>query len=174
MKRLFGGLFGRIVLALIIGAALGAVLPDTAMRAMKTFNILFAQLLKFMVPLLILGLVTPAIAGVGKGAGKMLLAVMAASYLSTVAAGFFAYAASGVLMPHYIHQGLFEAAGNGRENEVTVHIGDRSRPGPLYDHSGSDQSFSQLIQDLAFYAKVLGERMPGHKEQKRQKPEQMR
>ena len=115
MKRLFGSLFGRIVLALVIGAALGAVLPDVAMRAMKTFNVLFAQLLKFMVPLLILGLVTPAIAGVGKGAGKMLLAVMAASYLSTVAAGFFAYAASGVLMPHYVHQGLFEAASNGRE-----------------------------------------------------------
>lgn len=115
MKRFFNSLFGRIVLALAAGALLGAVLPDVAMRAMKTFNVLFAQLLKFMVPLLILGLVTPAIAGVGKGAGKMLLAVMAVSYLSTVAAGFFAYGACGALMPCYIHQGLFEAARNSKE-----------------------------------------------------------
>ena len=57
MKRFFNSLFGRIVLALVAGALLGAVLPDVAMRAMKTFNVLFAQLLKFMVPLLILGLV---------------------------------------------------------------------------------------------------------------------
>ena len=114
-KKKGASLFVRILIAIACGVALGFVLPDIGVRAMKTFNVLFAQLLKFIVPLLILGLVTPAIAEVGKGAGKMLAAVMAASYLSTVAAGFFAYVCAGQLLPHYVAAGLVENAGNGKE-----------------------------------------------------------
>ena len=105
----------RIFVAILCGIALGYALPDCGVRLLKTFNVFFAQLLKFMVPLLILGLVTPAIADVGRGAGRMLAAVMALSYFSTVAAGMFAYGASAALLPHYIGQGAFDAAGNGRE-----------------------------------------------------------
>ena len=109
------GLFGRILIAIALGAAFGFVLPDVGVRILKTFNVFFAQILKFIVPLLILGLVTPAIADVGKGAGKMLLAVMAVSYCSTVTAGFFAYGAGSFLLPHYVQPGAFEAVGNGKE-----------------------------------------------------------
>ena len=109
------GLFGRILIAIALGAALGLVLPDVGVRILKTFNVFFAQILKFIVPLLILGLVTPAIADVGKGAGRMLLVVMAVSYCSTVTAGFFAYGAGSFLLPHYVQAGAFEAVGNGKE-----------------------------------------------------------
>lgn len=109
------GLFGRILVAIAVGALLGMILPDVGVRALKTFNALFSQILKFIVPLLILGLVTPAIADVGKGAGKMLLAVMIVSYFSTVSAGFFAYGASSILLPHYVQQGAFASVGNGKE-----------------------------------------------------------
>ena len=109
------GLFVRILIAIVFGVVLGLVLPDFGVRMLKTFNVLFAQILKFIVPLLILGLVIPAIADVGRGAGKMLLAVMALSYGSTVAAGFFAYGAGSLLLPHYLQAGVFEATGNGRE-----------------------------------------------------------
>ena len=109
------GLFVRILIAIVFGVVLGLVLPDFGVRILKTFNVLFAQILKFIVPLLILGLVIPAIADVGRGAGKMLLAVMALSYGSTVAAGFFAYGAGSLLLPHYLQAGVFEATGNGRE-----------------------------------------------------------
>ena len=74
----------RILVAIVVGAVLGLVLPDIGVRTFKTVNLLFAQLLKFIVPLLILGLVTPAIADVGKGAGKMLVSVVVVSYFSTV------------------------------------------------------------------------------------------
>ena len=117
LKNLLSGknLVVRIVVAILCGVVLGLLLPDVGMRVLKTFNVFFAQLLKFMVPLLILGLVTPAIADMGRGAGKMLVAVMVVSYFSTVSAAFFAYGASGVLIPHYVAQGAFEAAGNGKE-----------------------------------------------------------
>ena len=114
-KKHSTGLFVRILIAIAFGVVLGLVLPDFGVRILKTFNVLFAQILKFIVPLLILGLVIPAIADVGRGAGKMLLAVMALSYGSTVAAGFFAYGAGSLLLPHYLQAGVFEATGNGRE-----------------------------------------------------------
>ena len=121
MKRIRLGLFGRIVIAIACGVALGALFShcgaagDVMVRIFKTANVLFAQLLKFIVPLLILGLVTPAIADVGKGAGAMLLSVMAMSYCSTVCAGFFGYGCAGELLPLYVKEGLVAGAGNGKE-----------------------------------------------------------
>ena len=52
-----------------------------------------------------LGLVTPAIANLGKGAGKMLLIVIAIAYVSTVCAGLFSYISGNVLFPHYLTPG---------------------------------------------------------------------
>ena len=111
MKKIRLGLFGKIVIAILCGVALGYVLPAFGVRILKTFNVFFAQVLKFIVPLLILGLVTPAIANAGKGAGKLLLFTMAFSYLSTCAASFFAYFSAGRLLPFYVAKGAVAAAG---------------------------------------------------------------
>ena len=119
MKRIKIGMFGRIVLAILGGVALGFLLAHvggfgmTGLRMLKTFNVIFAQVLKFIVPLLILGLVTPSIADAGKGAGRLLLTVMVLSYLSTCAASLFAYFAAGRLLPLYVAEGAVAAAEKG-------------------------------------------------------------
>lgn len=106
MKKTFRlKLFHKVLIAIALGVALGFILPDFAIRLLKTFNVLFAQLLKFIVPLLVLGLVTPAISSLGKGAGKMLLATVGIAYLSTLCAGFFAYGCATTLLPHYLAVG---------------------------------------------------------------------
>lgn len=105
MKKIKINLFVKVLLAIAGGALLGIVIPDVLMRVLKTFNVLFAQLLKFIIPLMVLGLVTPAIANLGKGAGKMLLAVMVIAYTSTILAGFFSYAAGDSLLPLYLTPG---------------------------------------------------------------------
>lgn len=99
------GLFPKVVIAIIIGALLGLILPDAAVRTLKTFNVIFAQLLKFIVPLLVLGLVTPSIANLGRGAGKMLLTVMAIAYCSTVCGALFSYGISSNILPLYLTPG---------------------------------------------------------------------
>lgn len=109
MKKLKLGLFVKVLIAIACGALLGMVAPEVLVRIFKTFNTLFAQLLKFIVPLLVLGLVTPAIANVGRGAGKMLLAVLAIAYLSTICSGFFAHLCGSNLMPHYLQAGELSA-----------------------------------------------------------------
>lgn len=105
MKKIKINLFVKVLIAIVIGALLGLIIPDALMRLLKTFNVIFAQVLKFMVPLLVLGLVTPAIANLGKGAGKMLLFVMVVSYVSTICAGFFSYGIAANVMPSYLQPG---------------------------------------------------------------------
>ncbi len=105
MKKIKLGLFPKVLIAIVVGSLLGLVAPDVLVRILKTFNVLFAQILKFIVPLLVLGLVTPSVANLGKGAGKMLVAVMVISYLSTVGAGLFSYGCATSLLPHYLEVG---------------------------------------------------------------------
>ena len=105
MKKFKINLFVKVLMAIAAGALLGMVAPDFLVRILKTFNVLFAQVLKFVVPLLVLGLVTPAIANVGKNAGKMLLTVMVVAYISTICAGFFSHAVSSNIFPLYLSKG---------------------------------------------------------------------
>lgn len=109
MKKNKLGLFPKVVIAIVIGALLGLILPDVIVRILKTFNVLFAQLLKFVVPLLVLGLVTPSIANLGRGAGKMLLTVMLIAYCSTVCGALFSYGVSSNILPMYLNPGELSA-----------------------------------------------------------------
>lgn len=89
----------KVLLAIALGVGLGHFVPGWAVRATNTFTGLFDQLLKFFIPLIIVGLVTPAIAEVGRGAGKMLLWTVALAYGFTVLSGLFAYLFSVELFP---------------------------------------------------------------------------
>lgn len=105
MKKPRPGLFVKVLVAIACGALLGLIAPEWIVRIFKTFNVLFSQLLKFIIPLLILGLVTPAIANVGKQAGKMLVLVIGIAYLSTICSGFFAHLCSSHTFPLYLKAG---------------------------------------------------------------------
>lgn len=74
----------RILIAIISGILLGPVIPVEGVRVMITFNGIFNSFLQFIIPLIIIGLVTPAIADIGKGAGKLLLITAALAYVNTV------------------------------------------------------------------------------------------
>ena len=97
MKRL--PLLPRIVIAIILGALIGQFMPEWCVRVFNTFNAIFDQLLRFIIPLIIVGLVTPAIAEVGKGAGKWLAITAGMAYVFTVASGLFSYAFTTALFP---------------------------------------------------------------------------
>lgn len=73
MKKIKIGLLPRIIIAIILGIAIGTIFPAPLVRIFVTFNGIFSEFLNFSIPLIIVGLVTVAIADIGKGAGKMLL-----------------------------------------------------------------------------------------------------
>ena len=95
-------LLARIVIAIAAGVMLGRLLPTWFVAIFTTFNGIFSSLLKFMIPLIILGLVMPAIADIGRSAGRLLLITVAIAYGSTVLSGLFSYAISSNVFPQLI------------------------------------------------------------------------
>lgn len=102
MKKFKLGLVGRIILAMVAGILLGGFLPTEIVRGFATFNSIFSQFLGFIIPLLIVGLVAPAIADIGRKAGKMLLATTALAYIATLISGFASYLTSITCFPSLI------------------------------------------------------------------------
>lgn len=100
MKKI--GLLPRIVIAIVMGILIGNVLPEGWVRVFVTFNYVFSQFLGFMIPLIIIGLVAPAIADIGKAAGRLLLLTVGLAYADTIIAGLLAFATGTMLFPMLI------------------------------------------------------------------------
>ena len=105
MKKLKIGLLGKILIAIALGVGLGLIAPAWMVRIFLTFNGIFSQFLGFAIPLIIVGLVAPAISDIGKTAGKMLLITVGIAYGSTVFAGIVSYLTGATLFPGMIQSG---------------------------------------------------------------------
>jgi Na+/H+-dicarboxylate symporter len=105
MKKFKIGLLGKIIIAIALGVGLGLAAPAWMVRLFLTFNGIFSQFLGFAIPLIILGLVAPAISDIGKTAGKMLLVTVAIAYGSTIFSGLVSYFTGAALFPGLIQGG---------------------------------------------------------------------
>lgn len=109
------GLLPRIVIAIILGVFCGLFFPEWAVRCFVTFNSVFSHFLSFLIPLIIVGLVTPAIADIGKGAGKLLLVTALIAYGDTVFSGYLSYGVSTTIFPSLINRGAAQAVSAAEE-----------------------------------------------------------
>ena len=98
-SRLKIGLLPRIIIAIILGIVFGNVFSLPWVKVFTTFNAIFSQFLGFMIPLIIVGLVTPAIADIGRSAGRLLLITVAIAYVDTILSGLLAYGTGSWLFP---------------------------------------------------------------------------
>ena len=98
MKFRFG-LLPRVVLAIGLGGGCGFFFPVWATRIALTFNDIFGQFLSFVIPLLILGLVAPGIADLGRNAGRLLALTAALAYAFPLFSGFGTYLTGRALFP---------------------------------------------------------------------------
>ncbi len=105
MKKI--GLLPRIIVAILLGIGMGYVLPMWATRVFVTFNQIFSELLGFCIPLIIVGFVAPAIADIGKKAGRMLVATALLAYVATLCAGMLSYGVGNMCFPDMIHPGTY-------------------------------------------------------------------
>ena len=106
MKKLHVGLLPRIVIAIILGILFGNFLPAPLVRLFVTFNGIFSEFLNFSIPLIIVGLVTVAIADIGRGAGRMLLVTALIAYGATLFSGFLSYFTGITIFPSLITPGI--------------------------------------------------------------------
>ena len=98
-----------IVLALVLGSVTigdSHIMPSALGDVFVTFSTIFGQFLSFSIPLIIIGLVTPAIADLGKGAGHWLGLTAALAYASTMFAGFLTYAVCAYFFPKVLVEQL--------------------------------------------------------------------
>jgi len=110
MKRLFSNLLFKVFLAIVLGTVFGLYLPESINRIFTTFNAFFGQFLNFSIPLIIMGLIMPAISDLGKGAGKLLLLTAAIAYGSTLFSGFMTYFTTSSIFPQLLESHVNNAA----------------------------------------------------------------
>ena len=99
------GLLTKIIIAIILGVLSSFIFPESIVKIFVTINSIFSNFLGFVIPLIILGLVAPGIAELGKGAGKLLGITTLIAYGSTLFAGFFSYFTTKWSLPILIEKG---------------------------------------------------------------------
>ena len=104
------GILPRLFIAIAVGIGVGLMAPAPVIRTLNCFSGTFGQFIRFFVPFIVLGLVAPAIAETGKGAGRLLLMTMGIAYVSTLFAGGMAFCAADVLFPRIITGTMDSAA----------------------------------------------------------------
>ena len=103
MKKPFRlSLLPRILIAIGLGIVCSLFFPVWAVRIFVTVNSIFSNFLGMFIPLLIIGLVAPGIADLGRGAGRLLLITALIAYVSTVLSGLFSWATCSVVYPSLI------------------------------------------------------------------------
>lgn len=109
-KKFHISLLGWVAIAIVSGILLGQLLPAGIARIFVTFNSLFGNFLSFSIPLIIIGLVAPAIGELGKGAGRLLVLTALIAYGSTLFSGFFTYFSGTAVLPHILTEDMGIAA----------------------------------------------------------------
>ncbi len=118
-------LLPKILIAIAAGIGAGYICPLWLTRIFVTFNGIFSAFLGFIIPLLIVAFVAPAIADIGRRAGLMLIVTALIAYIFTFGSGLLAYFTGEVLFPSLIpaEQYIADTAGaSGPEAYFTIAI----------------------------------------------------
>lgn len=110
------GLLGRICIAIILGIGVAFVSPMWLSRIFATFSSIFSSMLGFIIPLLIVGFVAPAIADIGRRAGAMLGVTVLIAYIMTFCSGMMSYSVSNAIFPSLIGDTVIPDAAHAADN----------------------------------------------------------
>lgn len=99
MAKLKDNLIVKLLLGVIIGIIIGLYANEQVIGVINTIKFLIGQIIFFIVPLIILGFITPAITKMKSNASKMLGTMLGLSYSSSVGAALFSMVAGYILIP---------------------------------------------------------------------------
>lgn len=104
------GLLPKVLIAIACGILVGLFCPLWIARIFATFNSIFSEFLGFVIPLLIVGFVAPAIFEIGSKAGRMLVVTALIAYAMTFASGMMSYFISELTFPSMITPDAYVAS----------------------------------------------------------------
>lgn len=109
-KKINLGLIPRIIIAIIVGILIGQLtfIPASFIQVLVTLADLFSSFLNFVIPLMIVALITKGIADLTEGAGKLLGITFLTAYGSTLVAGMIAYITVTTIFPRFITPDLID------------------------------------------------------------------
>ncbi|WP_294556144.1 dicarboxylate/amino acid:cation symporter [uncultured Mailhella sp.] len=97
----------KLLAGIVIGSLAGTYLGSHTesplhciMDAVVSLRYIFGQIIFFLVPLVIVGFITPAIVRLGQNASRILFTAVAIAYLSSIGAAFFSTVAGYTIIPH--------------------------------------------------------------------------
>ncbi len=90
----------KLLGGLVLGALLGFVVNEPVMVVVVSIRHILGQIIFFLVPLVIVGFITPAIVRLGQNASKILIAAVILAYCSSVGAALFSMLSGYIVIPH--------------------------------------------------------------------------
>ena len=100
MKKFLTSLPFRLIVALLIGIALGQFFGDGAMKVVVSLQYVMGQFIMFCVPLIVIGFIAPSITRMGSNASRMLSIAVILAYASSICAAFLSTFTGYALIPH--------------------------------------------------------------------------
>ena len=108
MKSFLKSLPARLLLAILVGMALGMLIPqDSALpfagalaNIAGTAKYVLGQLINFCVPLIIIGFIAPSITKLGSNATRLLAVAIIIAYVSSILAALMSMGAGYAIIPH--------------------------------------------------------------------------
>lgn len=90
----------KLLAGLVLGTLLGFVANGPIMDVVVSVRHILGQIIFYLVPLVIVGFITPAIVRLGSNASKILVTAVALAYVSSVGAAFFSMTSGYLVIPH--------------------------------------------------------------------------
>lgn len=90
----------KLIAGIVVGALLGFVINEQIMTVIVSLRHICGQVIFFIVPLVIVGFITPAIIKLGQQASRILITAVALAYFSSLGAALFSTAAGYSIIPH--------------------------------------------------------------------------
>ena len=99
MAKLKDSLIFKLILGVVVGLIIGLYCNERVIGVINSIKFILGQLINFIVPLIILGFIAPAITKMKSNASKMLGTMLGLAYISSVGAAFFSMIAGYTLIP---------------------------------------------------------------------------
>lgn len=99
-KSFLNSLLFKLLIAIAIGIFLGSIANEGAIQVISTIKNILSNLINYIVPIIILAFITPAIVSLNESAGKVLSLTLIICYLSSVGAALFSFVAGTAIIPH--------------------------------------------------------------------------
>ena len=90
----------KLLAGLVLGTLLGFVANGPIMDVVVSVRHILGQIIFYLVPLVIVGFITPAIVRLGSNASKILVTAVALAYISSVGAALFSMTSGYLVIPH--------------------------------------------------------------------------